>query len=179
MIFPDEFPKIRGAEMVLLLSECILQIKAVDAELIGNHHIGLIRHSLRDPVMPPDRLKPPDLMDIGKGDPVHLIGSVLLEELSEAEHPLPGAVNVGEGNVDHVLFPDPADLLWPIRAGGNILHQRVRGEHALIARDRLRRRHGDIFRIHPRGGPDPILQKAVWHRRIAKRALRKLNFHMG
>ena len=60
----DELLQIRRAHMRFLRGKGILQIKAVDAELIGHHHIGFIRHPLCHPMMSADGLQPPDFISV-------------------------------------------------------------------------------------------------------------------
>ena len=101
--------------MFLLLRKSVIQIKIVDPKLVRHHHIPVIRDTFRDPVMSADGLKPPDLVDILKGDPVHLISSVFLQETSETDHTLAGAADIRESDINKVLLTDPAgNLLFSV-----------------------------------------------------------------
>ena len=78
----DELFQIRRAHMGLLFRKGVLQIETVDTKLIGHHYVNIIRHPLCYPVMSSDGLQPPDFLMILKGDAVHFIGTVLLQQAS-------------------------------------------------------------------------------------------------
>ena len=67
------------AHMIGLGAFSIVQVKAVDTQLVGHGHIGVIGHALGNPVVTADGLEPPDLVHVAKGDTVVLVGAVALE----------------------------------------------------------------------------------------------------
>ena len=175
----DELLQIRGAHVRFLRAKGVLQVEAVDAELIGHYHVGLVRHPSGHPVMAADGLQPPDLVRILKGDAVHLIGAVLLQQASQPLHALSRAAYVGKHQTDDVLLPDAAGRLLLSILRRLIDHQRVSSEHPGIGGDRLRGRHPNARLVDAAGGPDSLSLQGVRHRGIAHGIFGKLHFHMG
>ena len=69
-----------GAAQVLgLLAKGVVEVKRVDGELVGHHDVGIVRHALGNPVVTAHRLEPPDLVDVLKGNAVHLVGAIALK----------------------------------------------------------------------------------------------------
>ena len=118
--------------MLLLLAHRVIQIKAVDAELIRHNDVDVVGNALCDPVMASDCLEPPDFIDIGKCDAVHFIGSVLLEQAAEPLDALAGRVNVRKCDRHEVLLADSSDRLRLIALRSLVLHERISAEHARI-----------------------------------------------
>ena len=69
-------------------SQCIFQVEAVDAGLVGIDYVAVVGHSFGDPVVSAEGLHPPDLIYIRKGYAVHFIGAVLFKEGRSAQHAL-------------------------------------------------------------------------------------------
>ena len=174
----DELLQIRRAHMRFLRRKGVLQIEAVDAELIGHHHIGFIRHPLCHPVMSADGLQPPDFLMILKSNTVHFIGTVLLQQASQPLYALSCTMYVGKHQTDDVLLPDAAGhLLFSILCR-LINHQRVSPKHPGIGSDRFRSRHSNARLIDAAGSPDSLSLHGVRHCGIAHGILRQFHLHM-
>ena len=70
------------AHVLRLRAFGVIEVEAVDAELVGHRHIGVVGHTLGDPVVAADGLEPPDLVDVGEADTVVLVGAVALEQIA-------------------------------------------------------------------------------------------------
>lgn len=55
----------------------VLKVEGVDAQMIGDRCVVVLGHASSDPVVDAHSFEPPDVLDIGEGDPVHLVGDVL------------------------------------------------------------------------------------------------------
>ncbi len=86
----------------------VFQVEGVNAELVGHGDIGVIRHPPSDPMMPSHGLKPPDLVFVGEGDPVHFVGAEALKQRAEPEHALACVVYVWQHQRDDILFSNAA-----------------------------------------------------------------------
>jgi len=129
VVVPDELPQVGRAEIVFLCAESVLEVEGVDAQLVRHDHIGVVRHPAGHPVVAADGLEPPDLVHVLKGDAVHLIGAVLLQQSAQTKHALPGRVDVGQDEVDDVLLADAAGHFRLTVLRGLVDHQRVRAQH--------------------------------------------------
>ena len=92
--------------MIFLFSERIYHIEPVNALLIRHDNIFIVRHALRDPVMTPNCLHPPNFADILKAYTVHLIGSIFLEEMSKTNDSLSCAVDIREHDGYQIFLSD-------------------------------------------------------------------------
>ena len=108
MVFPDKFSHVSGTQMLLLRTEGILQIESINTQLVRHHHIHLIRHFSRNPVMSSNGLQPPDFVLILERNAVHFISSVLLQQTSQTLHTFPCAVNVGKYQIYNIFLTDAA-----------------------------------------------------------------------
>ena len=179
MIFLNKLPKIRRAHVLLLFSERILQIQRINAKLIRHHDINIVRHPSCHPVMPADGFQPPDLIHILERNAVHLIGSVLLQQRSQALDALSCTVNVRKDQNHQILFAKAACPLLLSILCGNVLHEWIRTENSFICGDGFRCRHSDIGRIHAACRPGSLSRNRIGNCRITHRIVRKLHLHMG
>ena len=119
-------------------------------------------------------------MLVVEGDAVGLIGAVLLQQLSQPFHALPGAADIGQHQHHNILFPDAAGhVLFLPGLRLFVFHRRVRRQHPGIGGDGLRGRHTHVGFVDARGGPDAILRVHAGAGSVAQRVFRKLNLHMG
>ena len=129
--------------------------------------------------MPADGFQPPDLIHILERNAVHLIGSVLLQQRSQALDALSCTVNVRKDQNHQILFAKAACPLLLSVLCGDIFHQRVCAENSFICGDGFRCRHSDIGRIHTACRPGSLSRNCIRNSRITHRIIRKLHLHMG
>ena len=163
VIVPDELPQVGRAEIVFLCAESVLEVEGVDAQLVRHDHIGVVRHPAGHPVVAADGLEPPDLVHVLKGDAVHLIGAVLLQQSAQTKHALPGRVDVRQDEVDDVLLADAAGHFRLTVLRGLVDHQRVRAQHPGVGGDGLGGRHAHVGGVDARSGPDALALHGVGH----------------
>ena len=147
--------------MVNAFSQCIFQVETVDAGLIGIDYVAVIRHFFGDPVVSAEGLHPPDLIDVGKGNAVHLIGAVLLEERGGAQYALARTVDIRQNDGDKVFFADPTGLHGSLFCGRVIDDQRIRTKNSLVGGNGLCGGHCDIRCVDARAGPDAFTFEGV------------------
>ena len=179
MIGREELPQVRRAHIVFFVAIGIVQVKAVDAQLVGHDHVGIIRHAAGHPVVAADGLQPPDLVDILERDAVHLIGAVGLQQAAQPLHALPGRVDIGQHQIDDILLADAAGHLRGIAHGRLVHHQRVSPQHAGVGGDGLGSGHAHIGGIDTGRGPDALALHSVWHGRHPHGIARQGDLHMG
>ena len=165
--------------MLFLCAKSIFQIKAVDAQLVGHDHIAVIRHTACDPVVATDGLQPPDLVHILKGNAVHLISAVGLQQMPQPLHALAGGADVGQGQEHDILFADAAGHLGRFALCRLVHHQRVCAQHPGIGGDGLGGGHGHIGRIDAACRPDAFALHGVGHGGEPHGSFRQRHFHMG
>ena len=178
VIVPDELPQVGRAEMILLCAESVVEVEGVDAQLVRHDHIGVIRHTAGHPVVAADGLQPPDLVHILESDAVHLIGAVLFQQLAQTEHALAGRVDVGQDEVNNILFADAAGDFRLAVSGGLIDHQRVCAQNAGVGGDRLGGGHADVGGVDARSSPDALPLHGVGHGGHPQGIARQGNFYM-
>ena len=152
--------------MIFPFSECISHIEPVDSLLVRHDNIFLVRHALRDPVMSPDCLHPPDLADILKTYTVHLIGSVLLEELSQTNDPFSRAVDIWEHNGHQIFLPYSA------------FDQRICAENSRVGSDGFRGSHRYIAGIDAGLPPYSLIRERIRHRCVPHGIIRKVDLDL-
>ena len=164
--------------MILLCIQGILQIKSIDSELVRHHHICFIRHSAGDPVMTADRLQPPDLVFIGKSNPIHLIGAVFFQQTSQPRDTFSGTMNIREHHRYNVLLTDTSGNLFCTILRRNIFHQRICSQDSGIGSDGLRGRHAHTCRIDTVRCPDTFSLQRIGHCGITQSLLGQIDLHM-
>ena len=164
--------------MFTLCSKRILQIKFIHAKLVRHHHVPVIRNLLRDPVMTANSLEPPDLILILERNAVLLIGSVGLQQASQAKHTFPCTVDVRKHQIYNILLTDAAWHLFLSIFRRLIFHQRICAKHPGIGGDGLGGSHRHVLFIHTAGCPDSFSGYRIRHCRKLIRMLRKLYLHM-
>ena len=179
MVVRDEFLQIRAAEVVNAFSQCILQVETVDAGLIGIYDVAVIRHSFGDPVVSAQGLHPPDLIDIGKGHAVHLIGAVFLDERRGAQYAFARAADVGKNDGNKVFFADPAGLHGSFLRGRVINDQGIRAQDSLVGGDGFCGGHRYVCGVDACASPDAFAVQGVGHCAVAKGIVRKIYFDMA
>ena len=159
MVLRNELPQIGGAEILPPLAERVVQIEGIHDELIRRENADVVRDAPRHPVMPADRLEPPDLIRVVERDAVRFVGAVLFEQGRQPEHALPRRADVGQHEHDDILLADAAGgvrLAAFLRLF--VFHERIRRQHTGIRGDRLRGSHADVRRVDPGRRPDPVLR---------------------
>ena len=106
--------------MLVLLSQCIGEIEGINAQLIRNYYIAVIRYLFGHPVMSSNGLKPPDFIFILESDAVHFIGAELFMQLTKADYPFPCGMNVRQHDGQIIFFTDSS------------FYQRVSPQHSRI-----------------------------------------------
>ena len=62
--------------MVLGFAKGILEVEAVQAEFIGQDRVAILGEAVGHPVVAPDGLEPPDILAIGEGNAISLVGAI-------------------------------------------------------------------------------------------------------
>ena len=162
----DEFTEVRGAHMLLLVAEGIVKVEFVDAELVRHGHVCFVRHALGNPVVAADGFKPPDLIHIGEGDTVHLVGAVLFEQRAETGYTFAGGLDIRQHEGKEVLFADTAGHFRLVAVfaflafGWGEFHERVGAEHALVGGEGFGGAHGHIRLIDAASPQMPSFRSA-------------------
>ena len=179
MVFRDEFSEVCRAEMRFPGTEGVLKVERVHTELVRVDDDAILGNFLRDPVMPADGLEPPDLVFVVEGDAVRLIGAILLQKRTEAQHALARGADVGQDEDNDVLLADAAAaLLFPILRLAQLDH-RVGREHARVRGRGFRRRHADVRGVDAGRGPNAVLRVHARAGRVAHGVLRQCDLHVG
>ena len=165
--------------MLSLFAKRILQIKFIHAKLVRHYHVPVIRNLLRDPVMTANGLQPPDLILILERDAILLIGSVGLQQASQAQHALSCTVYIGKYQINDILLADTArHFVFPVLSR-LVFHQRICTKHPGIGGDGLCGSHCHVLFIHTAGCPDAFSGYRVRHCRKLVRVFRKFYLYMG
>ena len=152
----------------------------IQAKLVGHDDIPVVGHPAGDPVMAADGLHPPDLVLVGKGDAVGLVGAVLLQKHAQALHALPGAADIGQHDADQVFLANAAgDVLFPGGLPGLEAHKGIGAQDPGVGGNGFRGRHGDVGGIDAVGGPDALGQVHAWGGGVAQGVIRKNDLQMA
>ena len=184
MVAFDELGQIGGAHVVLLLAKRIFKIKFVNAQLVRHGHIRFVRHTLGDPMMAANGFQPPDLVDVGESNAVHLIRAILLKQSAQTFHTLTGGGDVRQHESKEILFANATGdfrliaLFAFLAFGRREFHERIGTEHTLIGGERFGGAHGNVRLVHTRFAPNAFLQIGIRHSRILQRIVRKIDFNM-
>ena len=177
----DEFDQILGAHVVLLLTEGVIEVEFVDAELVRHRHIRFVGHALGDPVMATDGFHPPNLVGVRERDTVHLIGAVFLKKVAKPLHALTRGGDVRQHDGQEVLLADAAGhgrlvirVTFP-PACRPVFHKRVGAEHALVGGQRFGGAHGHVRLVDAGLAPDAFLQVGVRHCGVLQRIVGQVN----
>ena len=159
--------QVGGAHVVDLSALGVIQVKAIDTQLVGHGHIGVIGHALGDPVVAADGLEPPDLVNVTKGDAVVLVGAVALEQVAQDAHAVAGGLGVRQHQGHHVLLAQTAGLrrniavLALVALGGHVVHERIGAADALVGGERLGCGHANIELVETGLGPNAMTRDNV------------------
>ncbi len=129
-----------AAQAVFLFPCCILKIKIVDSQLVGNHGIGVVRYTSGHPVVTANGFQVPDFIRIGVADAAHFICPVFFQQPAGIQNAIPCTLDVRQDHGDEVLFP---------QSSGN---KRIRTQDPGIRGDGLRCAHGHICTVDSRLG---------------------------
>ena len=173
--------QVGGAHMVGLGALGVIQVKAVDAQLVGHGHIGVVRHALGDPVVTADGLEPPDLVHVAKGDAVVLVGAVALEQVAQDTNAVAGGLGVGQDQGHHVLLAQATRLrrhiavLTLVALGGRVVRERIGAANALVGGERLGCGHAHIELVETGLGPDAVARDNIGDARVAHGVIGQFN----
>ena len=175
--------------MLKLLALRVTKIEPVDTQLVGHGDVHVVGHALCDPVVPPNGLEPPNLINVGKRDAVHLIGAVFLEQGAQTLDPLASRPDVWQDQGNKVLLTQTAGTggdvaLFALNAAGWGIHnQRVGAQNAFVAGDGLGSAHANVELVESRCRPNAVALYGIWNRRVAHGLLGKIDgevrFHAG
>ena len=149
----DEFAQVCAAHVVAALTECVVQVERVDAQLVGNRRVTVVGHTARHPVVAADRLDVPDFVDVADDDAIRLVRADFLKQAAEALHAFARGADIRQHDRDDVLFAEPARRLLHIPrltrlADGRLeRHEWIGRKHARIDGDRLGGAHRHIVFI--------------------------------
>ena len=159
----------------------VVQIKAVDTQLVGHGHVGVVGHALGDPVVPADGLEPPDLVNVTKGNAIVLIGAAALEQVAQNAHAVAGRLGVRQHQGHHVLLTQTAGLrrdvavLALVALGGHVVDKRIGAADALVGGERLGCGHANIELVETGLGPNAVTGNDVGDARVAHGVVGQLN----
>ena len=159
----------------------VVQIKAVDAQLVGHRNIGVIGHALGDPVVTADGLEPPDLIHVAKGDAVVLVGAVALEQVAQDAHTVAGGLGVRQDQGHHVLLAQAAGLcrnvtvLALVALCGHVVDEWISAADALVGGERLGCGHAHVELVESGLGPDAVTRDDVGDARVAHGVIGQLD----
>ena len=159
--------QVGGAHVVGLGALGIVQVKAIDTQLVGHGHIGVVGHALGDPVVAADGLEPPDLVNVTKGDAVVLVSAVALEQVAQDTHAVAGGLGIRQHQGHHVLLAQATGLrrniavLALVTLGGHVVHERIGAADALVGGKRLGCGHANIELIEAGLGPNAMTRDNV------------------
>ena len=173
--------QVGGAHVVGLGALSVIQVKAVDTQLVGHGHIGVVGHALGDPVVAADGLEPPDLVHVAKGDAVVLVGAVALEQVAQDTNAVAGGLGVGQDQGHHILLTQATRLrrhiavLTLVALGGHVVHKRVGTADALVGGERLGCGHAHIELVETGLGPDAVARDNIGDARVAHGVIGQFN----
>ena len=173
--------QVGGAHVVGLVALGVVQVKAVDAQLVGHGHIGVVRHAPGDPVVTADGLEPPDLVHVAKGDAVVLVSAVALEQVAQDTHAVAGGLGIRQHQGHHVLLAQATGLrrhiavLTLVALGGHVVHKRIGAANALVGGERLGCGHTNVELVETGLGPDAVAGNDVGNARVAHGVVGQLN----
>ena len=159
--------QVGGAHVVDLSALGVVQVKAIDTQLVGHGHIGVIGHALGDPVVAADGLEPPDLVNVTKGDAVVLVGAVALEQVAQDAHTVAGGLGVRQHQGHHILLAQTAGLrrniavLALVALGGHVVHKRIGAADTLVGGECLGCRHANVELVEAGLGPNAMTRDNV------------------
>ncbi len=181
VVLADPLGQIGAAHVVVLIAQRVGQVEVVDALAVGLHHVTVVGHAPRDPMVAADVLPVPDLVRVAEGHAVGLVGAVLLHEHAQPLHPFAGAFDVGQRDGGQVLLADAARHLGLVVGvaglsdGGLVGDERVGAEHAGIGRDGLGGRHGHVRRIDAGFGPHAVGRVGIGRAGVAQGVVGQLD----
>ena len=94
MVCGHEFAQIRTAHEFALVAEGVVEVEIIDAELVGNGRIAVVRYTAGDPMVAAYRLDIPDFIHVGDDDAVRLVGAVCREQFRKARNACSRGVHV-------------------------------------------------------------------------------------
>ena len=159
--------QVGGAHVVGLGALGVVQVKAVDTQLVGHGHVGVVGHTLGDPVMAADGLEPQDLVNVAKGDAVVLVGAVALEQVAQDTRAVAGGLGIRQHQGHHVFLAQTAGLrrhiavLALVALGGHIVYERIGAADALVGGERLGCGHANIELVESGLGPNAVTRDNV------------------
>ena len=185
MVALDELAKVGGAHVLGLLAQSVVQIEFVDAQLVRHGHVCRIRHTLGDPMMAADGFHPPDLVHVGEGNAVHLIGAVFLKQRAQALHAFTGRLDIRQDDGQEILLADAAGDLGLITVlaflafGRNKLDKGIGAKHTLVGGQCLGGAHGHVGLVHAGLSPHAFLQIGVGNTGVLHGVVRQVDLNMG
>ena len=103
-----EFAQIGTAHEFTLGVEGVVEVEIVDAELVGDGRIAVVRHAAGDPMVPADRFDIPDFVYVGNDDAVRFVGAVCFKQFGETCDAFACRGDVRQHEGDDVFFSDSA-----------------------------------------------------------------------
>ena len=189
MVAAHEFAQVGGAHVIVLVAERVIEVEVVDAQTVRVHHVAVVGHAARDPVVAAHGLEPPDLARIAESDAVAFVRAVFLEQRAKALHAFACAVDVRQHDGDEVFLANAAGHRgFVIRAAfgtlcGRVRHERVGAEHTRVRGDRLRGRHGHVRLVDagfaPHAGGGERVRRLGVLQRIRRQVDRQMAVHAG
>ena len=103
-----EFAQIGTAHELALGAEGVVEVEIVDAELVGDGRIAVVRHAAGDPMVPADRFDVPDFVYVGNDDAVRFVGAVCFKQFGETCDAFARRGYVRQHKGDDVFLSDSA-----------------------------------------------------------------------
>ena len=103
-----EFAQIGTAHEFALGVEGVVEVEIVDAELVGDGRIAVVRHAAGDPMVPADCFDVPDFVYVGNDDAVQFVGAVCFKQFGETCDAFARRGYVRQHEGDDVFLSDSA-----------------------------------------------------------------------
>ena len=103
-----EFAQIGTAHEFALGVEGVVEVEIVDAELVGDGRIAVVRHAAGDPMVPADCFDVPDFVYVGNDDAVRFVGAVCFKQFGKTCDAFACRGYVRQHKGDDVFFSDSA-----------------------------------------------------------------------
>ena len=181
----DELDEIRAAHVLAPLAERVVQIELVDAQLVGDRGVAVVRHTAGDPMMAADRLHIPDLVGVADRDAVRLVRAVPFQQTAEPDHTLARGRHIRQHQRDDILLADAARPLRHVIGIARLplrrtqLNQRIGRKHTLVDGNCFGGAHRHVMHVHAGLGQHTAVRQHIRRDRVPARIVRQIDLDMA
>ena len=175
-----EFTQIGTAHEFTLGVEGVVEVEIVDAELVGDGRIAVVRHAAGDPMVSADRFDIPDFVYVGNDDAIRFVGAVCFKQFGETCDAFACRGYVRQHKGDDVFFSDSARNFRGISGFVRRLqfNERISGQHALVDCDGFGGAHRHIVLADARFRENSAIWQHIWHNAVSAWIVGKIDFDM-